>query len=194
MLDLRRIAQRFIRRGAAKAASMPKRPPGAAEPLPRLPLTYQDAAQSLSRPDVITSARYKARIDPYRPGNASNANLHPEILRFKDRLLKELRERGIPFFMHSGFRTAAEQEALYARRVTKARAWQSPHNHGMAVDLVCHLRGWDLTALQWAVIGHIGKEVARKLNLKVTWGGDWKFYDPAHWELADWSSRVRNGE
>ena len=37
------------------------------------------------------------------------------------------------------------------------------------------------------MIGGVGKEVARKMGLRVTWGGDFKsLYDPAHWELTDW--------
>ena len=74
----------------------------------------------------------------------------------------------------------------FAAGTTKARAWESPHNYGLAVDIIHGTKAWDLTRKQWEIVGHMGKEVAAQLGVKVVWGGDWKFYDPAHWELANW--------
>lgn len=88
-----------------------------------------------------------------------------------------------PFYF---VRTHDEQDRLYAKGVTKAKGGESPHNYGCAVDQVHYSRYWDLTKKEWAVIGLIGKEVARRRNIKIVWGGDWGFYDPAHWELRDW--------
>lgn len=71
------------------------------------------------------------------------------------------------------------------------RPGRSPHQFGMAVDIAHLTRAWDLTAKEWAVIGLIGKEVARKRKIRIVWGGDFKsIYDPAHWELADWKERA----
>ncbi|QCS37219.1 hypothetical protein [Tortoise microvirus 70] len=58
----------------------------------------------------------------------------------------------------------------------------------MAVDIVHFGRYWDLSPKEWAVVGLIGKEVARRRNIKIVWGGDWRFWDPAHWELKDWKA------
>jgi hypothetical protein len=56
----------------------------------------------------------------------------------------------------------------------------------LAVDIISATKAWDLSKKQWDVIGCIGKEIARKRNLKIDWGGDWDFWDPAHWQIADW--------
>lgn len=111
---------------------------------------------------------------------------HPKILLFEKRLIRKLEKAGLPFFAHNMVRTAAEQTELYVRNVSKARAGRSPHNFGCAVDIVHSVRAWNLTKLEWQLIGHIGKEVAALNHIKIVWGGDWDFYDPAHWELKDW--------
>jgi hypothetical protein len=61
------------------------------------------------------------------------------------------------------------------------------------VDIIHASRAWNLTKKEWDVLGSIGKEIARKRNLKMEWGGDWdgregrpKFYDPAHWQIKNW--------
>lgn len=119
-------------------------------------------------------------------GRANRVGAEPDILEFERKLIKRARKLGIPLFAHSVVRTATEQEGLYVMGRTKARAGESPHNYGAAVDLVHGTKAWNLTRKQWAILGHLGKEIATQSGLKVTWGGDWAFYDPAHWELTDW--------
>ena len=58
------------------------------------------------------------------------------------------------------------------------------------MDIVHASRAWNLTKKEWDVLGSIGKEIARKRNLKMEWGGDWKFYDPAHWQIKDWRDQL----
>nr|WP_245369132.1 M15 family metallopeptidase [Agrobacterium tumefaciens] len=89
-------------------------------------------------------------------------------------------------FAHCVYRDDVEQQRLYVKGLSKAKPGQSAHNYGLAVDIVHGTKAWDLTRKQWDLIGHIGKEVAASLGIKVEWGGDWSFYDPAHWELANW--------
>lgn len=187
--DPRRLVQRFISRGIGAARDTLRVLPGGAEPVYRLPDTYQAAAIKLCDMTMCNSTRYLLRS-----GSWDFAECHEEIADFAVAMLKECRSRGFPFYVHCGLRTDAEQNALFAKGVSKARGGQSAHNHGMAVDIVHFSRGWNLTEKEWGVIGLVGKEVARRRKIKVTWGGDWKFYDPAHWELLGWSDRVRNGE
>lgn len=150
-----------------------------------LPGSHQEAAQSLVDRGTADSIALSARqLDADRTGASD------EIIDFTRAFLRDLGSRGMPFFPHCFVRSADEQERLYKLGRTKARAGQSPHNHGLAVDVVHFGKFWDLTEKQWSVVGLIGKEVARRRNLKVTWGGDWAFYDPAHWEIADWKARV----
>lgn len=187
-LDPRRLWQRFIRR--SMAASLPGGlvPLGSDDPIARLPADHQAAAQRLVDRDVVNSSAYLRRASLTRW-----QGLHPDILDFQRAFIAAAQKRGLPILLVSALRTDAEQNALFEKGVTKARAGQSPHNHGMAVDIVHYNRLWNLTEREWAVLGLIGKEVARKRHIKVTWGGDWKFYDPAHWEIEGWSTSVRNG-
>lgn len=184
MIDLNRLIQRFWRRFAAPPTIAPA--PRLEDTLLRLPATHKEAAARLVDPLVVSTITYKNRLL-----KADRTGSDPVLLDFSLALLRELQKRNMPFFPHTYVRTNAEQEKLYANGVTKARAGQSPHNHGMAVDIVHFGRYWDLTKKEWDVIGLIGKEVARKRKIKITWGGDWKFYDPAHWELADWKDRLK---
>lgn len=94
-----------------------------------------------------------------------------------------------------GLRTFAEQDALYAigrslkgKQVTNAKAGQSIHNYGLAVDIVLIIDGkeasWD-TAKDWD-----GDKVADWMEVvKIfknhgwNWGGNWKtFKDLPHFE------------
>ena len=112
---------------------------------------------------------------------------------------------GIPLYVHSAFRTKAEQGQLVARGVTKAAYPRSAHNIGEAFDLVHGIFHWELTAREWAYLHWLGQDELRKLNaklpkekqLRINWGGDdgqasdtFK-WDPAHWEVLDYRDRIR---
>ena len=130
---------------------------------------------------VCLSERYSDQ-----QGRADRTGSDPRILEFERKLVKRARKIGVPLFAHCVIRGSADQNRLYREGRSKARAGESPHNFGCAVDLIHGTKGWNLTRNQWDIIGHIGHELAIQAGLDVVWGGDWKFYDPAHWELADW--------
>lgn len=90
-------------------------------------------------------------------------------------------------------RTADEQAMLYVKGRTKVKPPMAAHVQGCAVDLIHGVKAWQLTREEWNLWGHIGVEVARKLHIKIEWGGSWKFYDPAHFELANWRAIVQSG-
>lgn len=117
---------------------------------------------------------------------ALRAGCHPDILEFERKFVRRMAKLGIPMFCHTALRDHEEQSSLYVRGYSNARAGQSPHNYGLAVDIVHGTKAWELTQKQWELVGHLGKELAAQLGIKVEWGGDWAFYDPAHWELANW--------
>jgi hypothetical protein len=89
-------------------------------------------------------------------------------------------------------RDEKRQNDLYEQGRSKAKGGNSPHQFGCAVDIVHATRYWQLSKKEWDIIGSIGKEIARKRHLKLDWGGDWDFYDPAHWQLKNW--RIRKDE
>jgi len=112
---------------------------------------------------------------------------------------------GIPLYVHSAFRSKAEQDTLVRRGVTKAPYPRSAHNIGEAFDLVHGVYHWELTKREWTYLHWLVQDELRKLNAKlpkaeklaVNWGGDdgtvqdnfrW---DPAHWEILDYRSRIR---
>lgn len=181
--DLRRVWQRLIRRVAGRD-ERPVIRVDAKPALARLPATFADAVRTLADQATVRGLPFRKRA----LWDTTWSN--PETIRFANALCAELQQRGFPMFVVQGFRSWHEQAALLERGVTRAGPGQSAHNHGMAVDVIHFKRGWNLTRKEWAVIGAVGKDVARRLNLAVTWGGDWSFWDPAHWELADWRERI----
>lgn len=91
----------------------------------------------------------------------------------------------------SGLRTAAEQDALYAQGrttpghiVTNAKAGQSMHNYGLAVDVVPYLSG-DGGALNWNVSTPQYQAMVTALKAQdLAWGGDWvHFKDEDHFQM-----------
>lgn len=107
---------------------------------------------------------------------------------FAEKLIRKMASSyGVPLFARCAMRTAAEQRQAHERGVTKTL--RSAHMVGCAVDIVHCQKAWALSRMQWSLIGHVGKEVAKKLSLRLEWGGDWQYYDPAHWELKGWKAR-----
>ena len=83
--------------------------------------------------------------------------------------------------VQGGFRTYAEQDALYAKGASKAKGGQSNHNFALAMDVAIYENGKYLnlgSEWQYKTYG----DVAKKRGLM--WGGDWNsFFDPAHVEF-----------
>ena len=185
-MSMRDKIRAAVGRVAARQSVLPdpKRAKRVFPPPPPKPVAdtgYSQAIAGMAHPDFLKSVAFSQM--QYR---ANELEAHPRILEFKAGLIKRMGAIGVPMYAHCVWRTPDEQLALFERKRTKAMPGESPHNWGCAVDIVHCRFHWDLTERQWAVIGHIGKEYARAAGLNVTWGGDWKFYDPAHWELTDW--------
>lgn len=142
--------------------------------------TYEQAALSLISVDTFTDIRYKKKQ------TISHEDVHPKIVEFWKAFNKACTGRKIPLLPYELFRSEQRQNSLFRKGVSKAKAGQSPHQFGCAIDIVHYPKFWNLTRKEWDVLGAIGKEVARKRNIKIEWGGDWSFYDPAHWQLVDW--------
>lgn len=118
-------------------------------------------------------------------------NAHPRI---KEMLLQQYREinrllpKGVRLRFSSVLRTPAEQDALFKQRpkVTNAKAWQSIHNYGLAFDIVILLdkdgNGTFKTAV-WDGV-HFDRVVKYFKSKGYEWGGDWKFVDKPHFQMA----------
>lgn len=107
-------------------------------------------------------------------------------------VIKKMAKQGIYLCVAQGYRSNAEQNALYAQGrtksgsiVTNAKGGQSNHNFGVAVDLCLYSSDgkkviWESTTSRWK------KVVAAMKSEGFKWGGDWKsFKDYPHFELCD---------
>lgn len=120
---------------------------------------------------------------------ADRLGAHPDILEFERVFIRRMSKLGVPMFASEVIRSWKRQEELYALGNSRARGGLSAHQHGCAIDLVHSVKGWNLDKKAWELIGHVGKEVAKQKGLAIVslaWGGDWSFYDPAHWQIDGW--------
>ncbi|MER9486828.1 M15 family metallopeptidase [Mesorhizobium sp. M0563] len=134
----------------------------------------------VNRP-FIQSQKYKDQ-----QMRALREGAHPDILEFEKRLVTRMRKQDVPLYCHCCVRSMDDQNAAFVQGHSKAKAGQSAHNYGMAIDVIHSVHGWNLQRLSWALLGHIGQEISVQSGIEITWGGEWKFYDPAHWELTSW--------
>lgn len=131
--------------------------------------------------------------------------LHPklreEAMEIFEEINKALTGKAICRFSHT-LRTFAEQDALFAqgrtkpgKRVTNARGGESMHNYGLAIDIVLLVdrdgNGSFESAVWDTKTDFDGDRVADWMEIvKIfkmhgwTWGGDWKFVDPPHFEKS----------
>lgn len=117
------------------------------------------------------------------------AKLHPKIRCAVKNFINEVdKTMGIKLRVIQGFRTYAEQNALYAqgrttkgKKVTNAKGGQSNHNFGLAIDVAEIKNGnidWNEQEKVLAKIAPIGKKWGFE------WGGDWKsIVDKPHFEM-----------
>ena len=123
---------------------------------------------------------------------ADRQGCHPLLLEFEAKLVSRMVTRhNVPMFAYEWMRSPERQAILKERGVSNAGPGESPHQYGMAFDLIHSVKAWALTKKQWLIIGHVGKELACSIGIKVRWGGDFRtIYEPAHWELEDWQKHI----
>lgn len=114
------------------------------------------------------------------------STLLPEVQPIARALVQKAALSGIRIKIINGFRTYAEQEALYAQGrtapgniVTKARAGYSNHNFGIAFDIgVFEGNTYLGESAKYKAVGVIG------MDLGLEWGGNWKtIVDQPHFQL-----------
>lgn len=111
--------------------------------------------------------------------------LHPKVRDKVTEFINKAEAQGIKLRVTSAYRTHAEQTALYeqgrtkpGKIVTNAKAGESSHNFGTAIDVVPIVNGVADWNTDWNKIAVIGK------SLGFSWGGDWKsFKDKPHFEM-----------
>jgi peptidoglycan L-alanyl-D-glutamate endopeptidase CwlK len=112
------------------------------------------------------------------------AGVHPDLVR-----VIELAAETAPFDLAitEGLRTKAKQ-AEYVKSGA-SQTMNSRHLTGHAVDITPYVD--NKISYAWPLyykLEPVVKAAAKKLNVKIQWGGDWKkFKDGPHWEL-DWKA------
>ncbi|MGG1879659.1 M15 family metallopeptidase [Paenibacillus cisolokensis] len=123
-------------------------------------------------------------------------DLHPYVLEQKNKLVSRAKEQKISIIITDGFRSHEEQTRLYNQGrttdgsiVTNARAGESYHNYGLAIDFALQLEDgtviWDMEydgnrngKSDWMEVVSIAKD------LGFHWGGDWTgFPDYPHLQI-----------
>ncbi len=116
-------------------------------------------------------------------------NVHPVVRDGAEEVIRRAYKKGIYVLFSDGYRSHAEQNALFAQGrtapgqvITNARGGQSMHNYGLALDMfITNKTGtsasWPVSELKKAA------KIAKKVGFK--WGGDWKsFPDYPHIEMT----------
>ena len=119
-------------------------------------------------------------------------DLDPRVQGRARDIVRAWADRGLDVILTCTFRSNAEQSALYQQgrdghpgpKVTNARAGESLHNRGLAIDFVPLVNGkaaWNDEALFSIVAG-----IAMEADPSVSWGGSWKGWkDRPHLEWKD---------
>lgn len=153
----------------------------------RAPVTdYASGLRSVVNKDFLKSTKYGSQ-----QWRAIRQGADDDLLDFERLLIRRMKKHGVPMFASEMIRTSHQQMLNVEKGVSKAPPTRAPHVHGFAVDIIHSILGWDLPKPVWTLIGHIGKEAAASAGIPIEWGGDWSFYDPAHWEIADWETRMQ---
>jgi peptidoglycan L-alanyl-D-glutamate endopeptidase CwlK len=126
--------------------------------------------------------RLKAQVDKERTGPT---DLLPLVQERANAVIAEMKRRGHAVRIVEGYRTLERQTELYNQGrttrgaiVTNAKAGESLHNYGVAVDFVFRREGYNASEYLWQLLGKVGKDQGFE------WGGDWQgFIDRPHFEL-----------
>ena len=91
----------------------------------------------------------------------------------------------VDFGITEGVRSLERQKELVASG--KSQTMRSYHLRGNAVDVVAYVNG--KVSWEWPLYEKISKafkEAAKELEVKITWGGDWKtFKDGVHYQIEE---------
>ncbi|MFN2746979.1 peptidoglycan-binding protein [Bacillus sp. z60-18] len=117
------------------------------------------------------------------------SGIHPVVKETAIEVIKRAYKEKIYVQITSGYRSFEEQNRLYAQGrtapgniVTNAKAGQSNHNYGLAVDYV--LLSSDGKKALWTVNSKWRRVAQIAKALGFAWGGDWKsFKDYPHLEM-----------
>lgn len=150
-----------------------------------VPATFDEALRAMKYPAFLQSQKWQSQ-----QWRAKREGAHPDILEFEKVLIRRMAGLGVPMFAHEVIRTPERQDELYALGNSRAKGGSSAHQFGMAADIVHSVKAWALSDKQWALVGHVGREVIAQKGLAIesnAWSGG-RGWDPAHWQIANWKA------
>lgn len=153
------------------------------------------APARLQAPQHMKSESYMGQIR-----RADWSHTDPRLIVWAATFQRLAAKRGVPLYVHCALRPKSVQDQLLKQGRTKAAYPRSAHNIGEAVDIVHGTFHWQMNEQEWQYIAVLGRLALDRVNarlkkankLALSWGGDWSFYDPAHWEISDYRSRIRS--
>src|SRR5699024_2629471 len=115
--------------------------------------------------------------------------VHPVIKQGAEEIIRQAYKKGLYVQFSDGYRSHAEQNALYAQGrtkpgpiVTNARGGQSLHNYGLALDMF--ISNKEGTSASWPY-DKLKQAAGIAKSLGFEWGGDWKgFKDYPHIQMT----------
>lgn len=111
--------------------------------------------------------------------------IHPDLISVYHLANEYAHQDGIHIHIREGLRTSLRQLKLYRRGFSATL--NSRHLDGHALDLSYRYKGPQSNKKDWEYARKINKymqKAARKLGVRVEWGGHWKsFPDGFHWQL-----------
>jgi len=137
-----------------------------------------------TKPNFSSSSHVPEETHPVIIGNPTGplGRVNSFLAKKVQQIIDLAKSEGYTLVVTQGLRTFEEQHHLFLQRpkVTNADAGQSYHNYGVAVDLAFVVNGkisWD---------DHYYKNIGRWANqVGLTWGGNWRFVDYPHVQLAN---------
>lgn len=150
----------------------------------RLRLNEEKLAPPPSLPPALFAGTERNGLET---ANRDWRKLDQDFMQLVLYLLTRMEARGYPMALLEGYRSPEQQTRLAAQgaHVTQARAWESKHQFGLAVDLAPIKNG--VLAISekepWAFAAYqaLGEE-AQAIGLN--WGGRWNMKDYGHVEAA----------
>jgi len=112
--------------------------------------------------------------------------VHPKLVKL---MFTAIKNAPIDFVITEGLRTAKRQQELFKAGKSKCDGIKTKSNHQLKADGYGH--AVDLYPLPidyknlepYKILACHIKKIAKELNIKIQWGGDWKMCDMPHWEL-----------
>ena len=119
--------------------------------------------------------------------NNERSKINPELLRFTDELIKELKLKNFDFRIFEGYRSNERQNYLFSvKKTTSLKGGQSKHNKipSEALSLVEYKK--NIPTWGGYILGADFKKIVNNLLInypKISWGGNWSKPVPYQFEI-----------